>query len=75
MLDKAHYDIAHEEDDPSVRGLRDRALHHIDEAGTAETVQTALEQVYTAGKVPTRDVGGTSGTKAFTDAVIAAMYS
>ena len=50
-------------------------LHHIDEAGTAETVQTALEQVYTAGKVLTRDVGGTSGTKAFTDAVIAAMYS
>jgi hypothetical protein len=32
LLDKAHDDIAREEDDPSVRGLRDRALHHIDEA-------------------------------------------
>jgi isocitrate dehydrogenase (NAD+) len=50
-------------------------LHHLDETGTAATVQTALEQVYTAGKTLTRDVGGKSGTKAFTDAVIAAMYS
>jgi hypothetical protein len=32
LLDKAHNDIAREEDDPPVRGLRDRALHHIDEA-------------------------------------------
>jgi hypothetical protein len=32
LLDKAHNDIAREEDDPAVRGLRDRALHHIDEA-------------------------------------------
>ena len=32
LLDKAHNDIAREEDDPSVRGLRNRALHHIDEA-------------------------------------------
>jgi len=32
LLDKAHNDIAREEDDPSVRGLRDRAIHHIDEA-------------------------------------------
>jgi hypothetical protein len=32
LLDKAHNDIAREEDDPSTRGLRDRALHHIDEA-------------------------------------------
>jgi hypothetical protein len=32
LLDKAHNDIAREEDDPSSRGLRDRALHHIDEA-------------------------------------------
>jgi hypothetical protein len=32
LLDKAHNDIAREEDDPSVRGLRDRALRHIDEA-------------------------------------------
>jgi len=32
LLDKARNDIAREEDDSSVRGLRDRALHHIDEA-------------------------------------------
>jgi len=32
LLDKAHNDIAREEDDPSVRGLRNRALRHIDEA-------------------------------------------
>ena len=32
LLDKAHNDIAREEDDSFVRGLRDRALSHIDEA-------------------------------------------
>jgi hypothetical protein len=32
LLGKAHDDIAREEDDPSVRGLRNRAIHHIDEA-------------------------------------------
>jgi hypothetical protein len=32
LLDKAHNDIAREEDDPHSRGLRNRALHHIDEA-------------------------------------------
>jgi hypothetical protein len=32
LLDKAHNDIAREEDDPRARGLKDRALHHIDEA-------------------------------------------
>ncbi|MGD0987037.1 MAG: hypothetical protein ABR874_04450 [Candidatus Sulfotelmatobacter sp.] len=32
LLDKAHNDIAREEDYPGARGLRDRALHHIDEA-------------------------------------------
>lgn len=32
LLDKAHNDIAREEDDPHVRGLRNHALHHIDEA-------------------------------------------
>jgi isocitrate dehydrogenase (NAD+) len=48
-------------------------LHHIHEKQTAERVQTALETVYADGKVLTRDVGGTSGTVAFGDAVIAAM--
>ena len=48
-------------------------LHHIHETTTAERVQGALEHVYTEGKTLTRDVGGTSGTRAFGDAVIAAM--
>jgi len=36
-------------------------------------VQTGLEQVYRDGKALTRDVGGTSGTKAFANAVLQAM--
>lgn len=48
-------------------------LHHINEGPTAEKVQTALEQVYREGKTLTKDVGGTSGTKEFADAVVAAM--
>ena len=48
-------------------------LHHIDEPETAALVQKALEQVYAEGKTLTRDVGGTSGTKAFAEAVIAAV--
>ena len=48
-------------------------LRHIDEASTADLVQKALEAVYTEGRTLTRDVGGTSGTKAFADALIAAL--
>ena len=48
-------------------------LHHIGEAATAEKVQAALEKVYAEGKTLTRDVGGTSGTRAFAAAVIAAL--
>ena len=48
-------------------------LHHINEGATAERVQTAIEQVYRKGKVLTKDVGGTSGTREFADAVIATM--
>jgi isocitrate dehydrogenase (NAD+) len=48
-------------------------LHHIDEPETAERVQNGLELVYREGKTLTKDVGGTSGTKAFADAVLAAM--
>jgi hypothetical protein len=32
LLKKVHSDIAREEDDPMTRGLRDRAVHHLDEA-------------------------------------------
>ncbi len=48
-------------------------LHHIDEPATAARVQTALEHVYSQGKTLTRDVGGTGGTRAFTEAVLAAL--
>ncbi len=50
-------------------------LHHINEGATAERVQGAIEQVYREGKVLTRDVGGSSGTQAFAEAVLAAMES
>ena len=33
LLHDAHDQIAKEEDNPSARGLRDRAAHHIDDAG------------------------------------------
>ena len=48
-------------------------LHHVNEGPTAERVQTALEQVYREGKTLTKDVGGTSGTREFADAVITAL--
>ncbi len=48
-------------------------LHHIDEPETAERVQAGLEQVYREGKTLTKDVGGTSGTREFADAVLQAM--
>jgi isocitrate dehydrogenase (NAD+) len=48
-------------------------LRHIDEEAAADLVQTALEKVYSEKKMLTRDVGGTSGTKAFADAVIATL--
>src|ERR1700757_1018346 len=48
-------------------------LHHIDEEKAADKVQEAMEKVYGEKKTLTRDVGGTSGTKAFAAAVIAAL--
>ena len=48
-------------------------LRHIDEATTADAIQTALEAVYTEGKSLTKDVGGSSGTHEFKDAVLAAL--
>ena len=48
-------------------------LHHLDEGEAATRVQTALEKVYAEGKTLTRDVGGSSGTRAFSAAVIAAL--
>jgi isocitrate dehydrogenase (NAD+) len=46
-------------------------LNHIHEESLAERVKTAYNAVLTDGTVRTRDLGGTAGTDAFTDAVIA----
>ena len=48
-------------------------LRHIDEGEAADRVQAALEHVYRERKTLTRDVGGTAGTKAFADAIVAAL--
>jgi isocitrate dehydrogenase (NAD+) len=46
-------------------------LRHIGEREAADRLQRAIEAVYRGGKHCTRDIGGTVGTEAFTDAVIA----
>ncbi len=48
-------------------------LHHICEYKAADELQLALESVYRQKTVLTRDVGGSSGTKAFADAVISTL--
>src|SRR5271155_816978 len=48
-------------------------LRHIGEDDAADKTQSALEKVYGEGKTLTRDVGGSSGTRAFADAVIKAI--
>ena len=48
-------------------------LRHIGEDATADRIQAGLEQVYREGRTLTKDVGGSSGTKAFADAIVQAM--
>jgi isocitrate dehydrogenase (NAD+) len=48
-------------------------LRYIGEIAAADRVQAALEKVYVAKKKLPRDVGGSSGTKAFTEAVLTAL--
>ena len=48
-------------------------LRHLGEREAADRVERALLQVYTEGRVRTRDVGGTSHTDEFATAVIRAM--
>ena len=48
-------------------------LKHLGERAAAVSIEAALDKVYREGKQVTRDVGGNSGTKEFTDAVIAAL--
>ena len=48
-------------------------LDHLNELDTANSIRKALESVYREGKSLTRDIGGSVGTKAFAQAVIAAL--
>jgi isocitrate dehydrogenase (NAD+) len=48
-------------------------LIHMKEHDAANRLQAAIEKVYAEHRHLTRDVGGTSGTAEFTDAVIAAL--
>jgi isocitrate dehydrogenase (NAD+) len=48
-------------------------LKHLGERPAALRIEAALEKVYRDGKQVTRDVGGTAGTREFTEAVIAAL--
>ena len=48
-------------------------LHHICEAEAANRIQAAMDKVYAEKIALTRDVGGTAGTQAFANAVIAAL--
>jgi isocitrate dehydrogenase (NAD+) len=48
-------------------------LDHLGERSAARRVEAALDKVYREGNHHTRDLGGTTSTNAFTDAVIAAL--
>ena len=48
-------------------------LRHIEERAAADRIMTALGAVLAAGEVRTRDLGGTSSTMAFADAVVRAL--
>jgi isocitrate dehydrogenase (NAD+) len=48
-------------------------LDHLNEGQAAKRLAAAIDSVFTAGQVKTRDLGGTASTQEFTDAVIAAL--
>src|SRR5713226_9985202 len=48
-------------------------LEHMGESAAARRIEAALHHVYRQGKHLTRDVGGTSATAEFTEAVIEAL--
>ncbi len=48
-------------------------LRHIDEPAAADRIHAALDTVYREGKTLTRDVGGSAGTQAFANAILAAL--
>jgi isocitrate dehydrogenase (NAD+) len=48
-------------------------LEHLNETETAKRIRTAYNAVLGEGKTLTRDLGGTAGTDAFADAIIARL--
>jgi len=46
-------------------------LRHIEERAAADTIETAMLNVYREGKIRTRDIGGGASTNEFADAIIA----
>jgi isocitrate/isopropylmalate dehydrogenase len=48
-------------------------LEHIGDTARATKIRSAFERTIKGGKALTRDLGGTSSTEEFTDAVIAAL--
>jgi isocitrate dehydrogenase (NAD+) len=50
-------------------------LHHIGEGGMANRIMTALGKVLSEGRVRTRDLGGTAGTREFADAICTQLGS
>ncbi|MCA2989268.1 MAG: NAD-dependent isocitrate dehydrogenase, partial [Gemmatimonas sp.] len=48
-------------------------LEHIGDRDNATRIRDAFESTIREGRVLTRDLGGTAGTDAFTDAVIAKL--
>ena len=48
-------------------------LRHIEEHAAAKRIEDALHKVYRTGNFLTRDVGGSSSTSEFTQAVIQTM--
>jgi isocitrate dehydrogenase (NAD+) len=45
-------------------------LRHIEERAAADKIETAMLSVYREGSVRTRDIGGSSSTNEFADAII-----
>lgn len=48
-------------------------LRHMGETPAAERIEAAVQKLVGAGEVVTRDLGGTAGTKEYTEALIAAL--
>src|ERR1051325_5396171 len=49
-------------------------LRHIEERAAADRIESAMLNVYRAGKVRTRDIGGTSSTHDLADAILGKMH-